>query len=202
MDALETLLRPAVDVLNRNIPEVTRASELCAQLADKTVAVRVRDTALCAFFTMGEDSISLTGAFDRDPDVVISGSLMTLGGMAATGGADAIRDGSVDLIGDVETAQAFQELLKVARPDLEEGMSSLVGDAAAHGLGEFARNARRWAESARSTMGANVREYVQEESRDAPNRYEVERFAGHVAELRDDVDRLSARIDRLQRGKD
>ena len=48
MDALETLMRPAVDILNRNIPEVTRARELCAGLAGKTVAVRVRNTALSA----------------------------------------------------------------------------------------------------------------------------------------------------------
>lgn len=200
MTALETLMRPAVDILNRNIPEITRARELCADLAGNTVAVRVRDTGLNAFFTMAEDSIVLSGTSDDDPDVVISGSLLALGKMAATGDSNAIRDGSVELTGDAETAQAFQELLKAARPDLEEGVSSLVGDAAAHGLGELARSTRQWAESARSTMGDNIREYVQEESQDAPSRYDVERFSGHVAELRDDVDRLAARIDRLQRG--
>ena len=47
-------------------------------------------------------------------------------------------------------------------------------------------------------MGANIREYLQEESRDAPSRYEVDRFTANVNALRDDVDRLEARIDRLQ----
>jgi ubiquinone biosynthesis protein UbiJ len=47
-------------------------------------------------------------------------------------------------------------------------------------------------------MGANIREYLQEESRDAPSRYEVERFASRVDTLRDDVDRLAARVARLQ----
>jgi ubiquinone biosynthesis protein UbiJ len=46
-------------------------------------------------------------------------------------------------------------------------------------------------------MGDNIREYLQEESRDVPSRYEVERFAKRVNELRDDVDRLAARISRL-----
>jgi len=128
--------------------------------------------------------------------------LLTLGIMAATGSGDAIRDGSVDLTGDAETAQAFQDLLAAARPDIEEGVSSLVGDAAAHSLGELARNTRQWAENARSTMGDNIREYVQEESQDAPSRYEVERFSGNVATLRDDVERLAARIDQLQQGID
>jgi ubiquinone biosynthesis protein UbiJ len=202
MDALETLLRPAVQVLNKNIPEVTRARELCAQLAGTTAAVRVKNTALTAYFTINEDSIALSGATENDPDICITGSLLTLARMAGSGDAGAIRDGSLELIGDAETAQAFQELLSAAQPDLEESLSTIVGDAAAHGLGRFSRGVRRWARDARSTMGANIREYLQEESRDVPSRYEVERFATQVGGLRDDVERLAARIKRLQERDD
>ena len=49
-------------------------------------------------------------------------------------------------------------------------------------------------------MGANVREYLQEESRDAPSRYEVEQFSAGVSTLRDDVDRIEARLNRLESG--
>ncbi len=202
MDALETLLRPAVQVLNKNIPEVTRARELCAQLAGTTAAVRVKNTALTAYFTVNEDSIALADATENNPDICITGSLLTLARMAGSGDAGAIRDGSLELIGDAETAQAFQELLSAAKPDLEESLSTIVGDAAAHSLGRFSRGVRRWARDARSTMGANIREYLQEESRDVPSRYEVERFAADVGGLRDDVERLAARIKRLQERAD
>ncbi|MGB5165181.1 MAG: hypothetical protein WBN61_07990, partial [Woeseiaceae bacterium] len=57
----------------------------------------------------------------------------------------------------------------------------------------------RWARAARSTMGANVREYLQEESGDVPSRYEVEKFTTQVSVLRDDVARVEARINRLLR---
>ena len=201
MDPLESMLRPAIDVINRNIPEVTRARELCVELAGTTVAVHVNDTALAAYFTVTEESVLLSRELDQhldnDPDLCIRGSLLALGRMAATGDASAIRDGSVELIGDAETAQAFQELLAAARPDLEEGVARIFGDAAAHGLGQLGRSVQRWAGDASATMGANIREYVQEESRDAPSRYETEHFAGMVATLRDDVDRLAARIARL-----
>ena len=197
MDPLESVLRPAIDVLNRNIPEVTRARQLCAELAGTTVAIHVNDTAMAAFFTVNEESISLSRELDDDPELCIRGSLLALGKMAATGDASAIRDGSVELIGDAETAQSFQELLSTARPDLEEGVAKVFGDAAAHSLGELGRSVQRWAEDAGATMGTNIREYVQEESRDAPSRYEAERFASEVTTLRDDVDRLAARISRL-----
>jgi ubiquinone biosynthesis accessory factor UbiJ len=198
MDALETLLRPVVSILNKNIAEITRARDLCQQLNGTTVAIRVKDTALAGYFTVNEDSISLSQDADGEPDVCISGSLITLARMAGSGGDDAIRDGSLELTGDAETAEAFQNLLMAAKPDLEEGVASIVGDAAAHSLGELGRGIGRWARDARSTMGDNIREYLQEESRDLPSRYEVERFTTAVGTLRDDVDRLVARVTRLQ----
>ena len=198
VDPLETLLRPVVQVLNKNIPEVTRAQELCTKLNGTTVAIRVKDTALAAYFSIEEDSIALSSALGSDPDVCISGSFLTLARMAANSDASAIRDGSLEMTGDAETAQAFQELLAAAKPDLEEGISTIVGDAAAHSIGEVGRNVGRWASDARSTMGANIREYLQEESRDAPSRYEADQFAERVGVLRDDVERLAARVTRLQ----
>jgi ubiquinone biosynthesis protein UbiJ len=47
-------------------------------------------------------------------------------------------------------------------------------------------------------MGGNIREYLQEESRDVPTRYEVERFSQQVGILRDDVERIAARLSRLE----
>ncbi len=118
--------------------------------------------------------------------------------MAGAPGATAVRDGSLALSGDPQLAQKFQRLLHYARPDIEEELSSVVGDAAAHRIGEFARGLGQWTREATATMGGNIREFLQEESRDVPSRYEVERFNSQVSELRDDVDRLAARLRRLE----
>lgn len=198
MNPLEPLLQPVARVLNRNIGESTAAREQCKRLDGKVVAIRVRDTALSSYFAIDNEVVTLTtehnAGNDTEPDVVITGSLVTLALMA---GEDSIRDGSLDLTGDAATAQAFQQLLAHAKPDVEEELSGVIGDAAAHTLGEFARGVGRWARETRSIMRDNIREYLQEESRDVPSRYEVERFTKDVNALRDDVDRLAARIDRL-----
>ncbi len=203
MDPLESLLRPITNVLNRNIRETTPARELCRKLDGKTVAVRVRDTALAMYFEIGDEVIVLRSESDNEPDVVLTGSLLTLARMAGAGAEpgdkSAFRDGAIDLTGDAYTAQKFQELLRLARPDIEEELAHLIGDVAAHRVGELARGLRDWARQARATMGSNVREYLQEESRDVPSRYEADRFRKRVNALRDDVARLEARIDRLTR---
>ena len=197
MNALEAALRPIANILNRNIQATTPARELCTTLDGTVVAVRVRDTALAAYFIVHEELLELATESEQDPDVIISGSLVTLARMAGQTGESAIRDGSLDLSGDAETAQDFQRLLGLAKPDIEEELSGVVGDIAAHRLGSFARSLGRWGREARSTMGANIREYLQEESRETPSRYEVDRFAKDVGTLRDDVDRLEARLNIL-----
>ena len=198
-DPLEVLLRPIAEVLNRNIAETTPARELATQLDGKTVAIRVRDTALAMYFVFDQDIVTLATEYDADPDVAITGSLVTLARMAGGAGAQAIRDGDIDLTGDAATAQRFQTLLDHAKPDVEEELSRVIGDVAAHQLAEFARGVGNWARGARSTMGDNIREYLQEERRDLPTRYEVEQFSQQVGKLRDDVERIAARLKRLER---
>lgn len=203
MDPLESLLRPVTNILNRNIRESTPARELCRKLDGKTIAVRVRDTALAMYFVINDEVIQLRSESESEPDVVLTGSLLTLARMAAPGsnGTDGavLRDGAIDLTGDAYTAQAFQELLRLAKPDFEEELSGIIGDTAAHHAGEFARGVRDWAVEARATIGSNIREYLQEEGRQVPSRHEVEKFAAAVDTLRDDVARLEARLNRLRR---
>lgn len=197
MDPLETLLRPATRILNRNIREMTPARELCAELAGTVAAIRVKNSALAMYFTFGDEGVELSTRSDADPDLAITGSIITLARVAGGGDEQAIRDGTLELVGDAHKAQAFQRLLGYAKPDFEEELAGVIGDSAAHGLSSFVRGVGDWAKQARSTMSDNIREYLQEESRDVPSRYEVDRFALEVGKLRDDVDRVAARIDRL-----
>ena len=201
MDPLEALLRPVAKYLNRTIAEITPARELCARLDGKVVAIRVRDTALARYFVFDAETVELAVDSEREPDVAITASIVTLASMIGSDGAQAIRDGKVDLTGNAGAAEAFRDLLAYTKPDIEEELSKYVGDAAAHRLGQLAAGLRNWALEARSTMSGNIREYLQEESRDVPSRYEVDEFARKVDALRDDVERLATRLNRLESGK-
>ena len=135
MNPLEAVLRPIANVLNRNIRETTPARELCDKLEDTVIAVRVRNTALAMWFIVQDGVLELTTDHDGEPDVLISGSLVTLARMSGDAGLEALRDGSLELTGDAHKAERFQRLLAFAKPDVEEELSSVVGDAAAHRLG-------------------------------------------------------------------
>ncbi len=197
-DPLEALLRPVADVLNRNVGESTPARELAAKLDGRAVAIRLRDTGLAMVFRFEAGVVQLGTNLDPAPDVAITGSLLTLARVALSEDGGLAELEGIDVAGDARAARAFQDLLFHARPDLEEELSRFVGDTAAHGIGNLARGFRDWFADARRTMHANIREYLQEESRDVPSRYEVERFSRDVGKLRDDVARVEARIRKLE----
>jgi len=198
MNPLETLLRPLAVFLNRQIQARTPARELCAKLEDRVFAVRVKDTALAMYIIVGPGEIFLASEHSDDPDVVVTGSLLSLARLAGAEGDAALRDGAVDITGDEEIALQFQDLLRYGRPDLEEELSGVVGDVIAHTVGDFARNLERWGKETRSTLRQNVSEYLQEESRTVPSRYETDVFQKQVESLRDDVARFEVRLKHLE----
>jgi ubiquinone biosynthesis protein UbiJ len=197
MDPLASLLRPLVALINRQIKATTPAREICSEIAGNVVAVRVNDSSLATYFHIKDDGITMTGRYTSEPEVVISGSLLSLAKLATPSATEAIRDGSVELHGDARVAQSFQQLLRYARPDIEEELSNIFGDATANSIGNFARRARDWGDNVRQTMHQNISEYLQEESRAVPSRGEVETFRNEVNRLRDDVARFEARLNKL-----
>ena len=193
-DALATMLRPVAALLNRQIQSKTPARELCADLRDSVFALRVTNSALAMYIIVGPDQVFLSSDYGDEPDVVISGSLLALARLASPAAETVVRGDAVELSGDVILARKFQTLLRYARPDFEEELSGLVGDAAAHSIGELVRNVSQWGREAGSTLQQNASEYLQEESRTVPSRYEAEVFRGQVDTLRDDVARFEARL--------
>jgi ubiquinone biosynthesis protein UbiJ len=198
MDMLETLFRPLMKLVNKQIKVTTPAQELCTKLDGKVIAIKVKDTALAIYFCVYSNEITLIGDFAGEPDVLISGSLMTLARLASTAGEEAIHNDSLNLTGDTELAQAFQKLLGYGKPDIEEELSDIIGDVATHHLGNIARSIGDWGRKTDSTIQQNISEYLQEERRDLPSRYEIEKFNREVDVLRDDVARFEVRLNLLK----
>ncbi len=199
MDALETLLRPVAAMINRQIDMKTPARELCEALDGRVFAMRVPDTALAAYFVAADGRILLSGNYSDDPDVVLSGSLISLARLAGPEGEDLIMDDAIGISGDAVLAKQFRTLLRYGRPDFEEELSGLIGDVAAHGIGDFFRGVGEWARDAGATVQQDIGEYLQEENQAVPARWESDEFRGRVNALRDDVAKLEARLSKLER---
>ena len=110
---------------------------------------------------------------------------------------DQVFKGKITLDGDTRLAQRFSDILAMLEIDWEEQLSKLTGDVAAHQLGGMLRGFQRWARRNQLVMRDNLGEYLTEEKQLLPTAFEVAEWRGEVDRLRDDVDRLAARVVRL-----
>ena len=192
------------NLLNRNLAASPRARELCAALRGTRLLLLVRG----APGTLAFESLGTTLALRREDDgsgkaapalreAAISGSIVDLVAMAGPEPEAVVQRGAVRIQGDAEVAQRWRELLLLLRPDLEEELSRWVGDAAAHRIGGLAGRVAAFGRRAAETAVRNSAEYLAHERGDLVPRGEAEAFFDGVDRLREDVDRLEARLDAL-----
>ena len=188
------------NVLNRGLPRSPRAQQLCAELTGRTVAVEVREITRLLLESTGS-TLRITRG-DAGADAEIVGGPFGLLALGAASPEAVLQRGDVEIRGDAELAQKFRELVLLLRPDPEEELSLFVGDVPAHQVGRFARMALGWTRQAATTTVQNIAEYLGHERQDLVPRSEGEQFLRSVDALREDVDRLDARINLLfqQRG--
>jgi ubiquinone biosynthesis protein UbiJ len=196
------------NVLNRGLPRSPRAQQLCGELAGRRVAITIAPVQSAG---TGYVLVESTGASlklsavtagtlaNASPDAIVTGGPLSLLALSGSAPEAVLQRGDVRIDGDAELAQKFRELALLLRPDLEEELSLVLGDVPAHQIGRFARAAFGWTRKAAATTVRNVAEYLGHEQRDLVPRSEAEQFLQGVDTLREDVDRLAARIDLLTR---
>jgi ubiquinone biosynthesis accessory factor UbiJ len=188
------LLRPFEKLVNRHIAASSRARALLAELSGRSMELRFAATPLRVRISAAADGLSVRPAADEASDAVIEGTPLSFLRLATGDAAQSIRAGGTEVHGDAEIADGFRKLLDAARPDLEEELSRITGDVAAHYLAGFARDALAFGRRARDSIARDAAEYLTEESHDLPTRIEVDEFLADVDRLREAVDRMDARL--------
>lgn len=114
---------------------------------------------------------------------------------AARGEEHLLRE--VDISGNASLASELMFLARHLRWDAEEDLSRVVGDVAAHRLVKAARAVAAWHQDAARRLGENLVEYAVEEKGMLARHEDLAALAAAQAQLRDALERLEARVDRL-----
>ncbi|WP_420473019.1 ubiquinone biosynthesis accessory factor UbiJ [Noviherbaspirillum sp. ST9] len=107
----------------------------------------------------------------------------------------------VKIDGDADFANTISQLSETLRWEAEEDLATLVGDAAAVRLVGTARNAFDAAKTTQQKIIENVAEYFLEENPVLVRPQAVADFSSDVTRLRDDVERLAKRIEKLKESR-
>ena len=197
MPATAAWLASAESLLNRYIDASTQAAALARRLQGTSLQVDIDGfTRIRASTHQGR--LALLAGDDSAADATISGSLPAFLQLLKGGANREPGRPAAQIRGDAEIANQYRELFILARPDPEEELSRWIGDFPARRVSQFAQRALLFARRARRTAGENIAEYLQEESRDLVNRWELDEFLRGVDELRETADRVEARLGNLE----
>jgi ubiquinone biosynthesis protein UbiJ len=181
------------NVLNRGLPRSPRARQLCRELAGRRVGVDVSGFTRLLVESTGE-TLRVTRDAAAAADAELVGGPLSLMALVGSEPETVLQRGDVQIRGDVQLAQKFRELALLLRPDVEEELSQAIGDVPAHQIGRFARAVFGWTQKAASTTVRNVAEYLAHERQHLVPRAEGDQFLKGVDGLRENVDRMEARI--------
>ncbi|MDN5871688.1 MAG: SCP2 sterol-binding domain-containing protein [Nitrococcus sp.] len=200
--AREILLRAAETLLNRLLAADPGSPRRLRELAGCRLSVELTDIELHFFVLFSETGLRLilpTSAADTAPTVRLRSSRAGLLALATPAGR---RRPKIEFSGEVGVVQDLRRLFTELEVDWEEQIARYTGDVLAHQLGRAVKGSTNWlrrsGESALQTIG----EYLTEERRDLPAAAEVSGFVAEVDCLHQEVERLAARVRRLEQGLD
>ena len=105
----------------------------------------------------------------------------------------------VSISGDADLARTISEVANGLQWEAEEDLAPWVGDIAAVRIANAARQFLGMAKSNAKNLAENMAEYWLEENPTLLYRRAGDDFATDVARLRDDVERLSKRVEKIER---
>ncbi len=184
---------PLSAALNHLLRAESWARERLAPFAGETVELRAGPLPRMRF-TVEEAGTVRTASPEAQPALIIS--LRPEAPLALLRGEEHFLR-ALEVSGDGRLADAVMALARHLRWDAEEDLSRLVGDVAAHRIATAARGFAAWQADAGRRLAESFVDYVTEEKQMLVQRPEHDEFAAAVAALRDAVERLHKRIDRL-----
>jgi ubiquinone biosynthesis protein UbiJ len=104
---------------------------------------------------------------------------------------------AMDVSGNARLASEVMFLFRHLRWDVEGEMAKVLGDVAAHRLAGLARDIAAWHLDAARRVAGSLVEYAAEEKRLLIRRGELAEHAAAQARLRDGLERLEKRLERL-----
>ena len=181
--------RPVTAALNHVLRATPLALERLAKHAGRTAAFHVGPLTFAFSVLPSGELAAAAPAASRDLEVRLSPFLLP---RLAAGEDAAFRE--MDMKGDMELAHEVSFLARHLRWDVEEDLSRVVGDIAAHRAVGAARGVAGWGRDTARRMAEGAAEYWTEEAPLIASRVKVEDFVRAVDVLKDDLERLDKRV--------
>ena len=186
--------------VNRVLALDPESLEHLQELSGQLVLLDFLNTDLKLYLVPGPQGFQFSSEHDEEPRVSIRatpGDMLAylLNSRANTGNLTA----RLEISGDVALVQKLQSIIQGVDLDWEEQLASWFGDSLGHPLGRLFRGGTQLLRETHLKFQQDLSEYLRFEKNLTLENTEMEEFVNDIDILRDDVERLKQRIERLQR---
>ena len=188
--------------LNRALALDPDTRQALTALDGRHIDLTLEAPALAMRISVHGEALEVGPVDHREADLAVrsslSGVLAQLPLLAKSRSAQANTAGRVRVAGDAELARRLQQLAKGFDPDWQLPFVRVFGEVLGVQVANTLRSALQHARRGASDLAHTAAEFVTEESRDVVPRGELDAFHDDVDVLRDDLERLAARVQRLR----
>ena len=202
LDALKPVAGRALEAaLNRALALDPDARAALARLDGRRIDLALESPPLALSLQVSGDRLAVGPVDAVEPDLAVRTTLAgVLAQLPFLRRDEATAAGRVRVSGDAELARQLQRMAGRFDPDWQQPFVSVFGEVLGVQLANAFAGALRQARGLGGSLARGAAEFVTEESRDVVGRAELDAFLDDVDVLREDVDRLAARVGRLRPG--
>ncbi len=195
------LLNGALEqVLCRLLTHSTESRALLSAMTGKVVAIDAPPVIDRLFLCPMPGGIQLQSEYHGLPDLVITGTPLALTRLVIRGFRRRdLFSGELELTGETALAEQFARVFQLNQRQWRQTLRELFGPLLIDRLSDWTASLRSWGSEALLSLQQDLGEFLSEETFEVPTDSEMREFLGAVDRLRNDCDRLEARIDRLHR---
>ena len=166
-------------------------------LSGKTLTVKLAELPMPLSFTISDEKILVTCNDEHNDCCLITsiGTLIELNKDQQL--TDLIKNGKLDIQGDLKVAQRFAEIAQTLDIDWQSELAKRIGDIPSYKLGQLGRNLINKISFAAEQIQADASEWLVHEKQLIVTAAQIAYFSDDVEKVAKNVSALSQRIDKL-----
>ena len=189
------ILESAIDRYLALDPEML---DKLARFNDKVIKLEITGINKVLYMLPNDRGIQVLTEHEGSADTVLRGTPVSLFKMGLVSNvANLLLKGEIEITGDTRLGHQFKSIFSQMDIDWSGPLANLLGDSLAYQIQQSGNQLTRWGKESVKSVSTSLSEYLQEESRDVVTGTELDIFNDAVDQLRNDVDRLQARVNAL-----